>query len=71
MTTIYVERTRLIDWATRNHETKWAALSWLYDAAYDAAVAAERERCLNAALAEIGEGGDNLAYRVAAAIRGA
>lgn len=33
--------------------------------------AAERERCLNAALAEIGEGGDNLAYRVAAAIRGA
>lgn len=34
------ERTKMIDWAARNHETTWAALQWLYDEA----VAAERER---------------------------
>jgi hypothetical protein len=59
------ERTKLIDWSARNHETKWAALQWLYDAA----VAAERERCVDAALAEIGDGFENLAHRVAKAIR--
>ena len=34
------ERTKLIDWAARNHETKWAALQWIYDAA----VAVERKQ---------------------------
>lgn len=37
----------------------------------DAIATAERERCLHAALAEIGDGFENLAYRVATAIRSA
>ena len=35
------DRDKTIDWAVRNHETTFAAVRW----AYDAAVAAERERC--------------------------
>jgi hypothetical protein len=42
----------------------------LYDhATLEAALAARRERCVDAALAELGDGFENLAYRLAKAIR--
>ena len=38
------KRTKEIDWIMRNHETKWLAVTWAYDAGVAAGADTERER---------------------------